>query len=82
MTYYTSKRHRDWRNKVLRAAKYKCVECARYGINRTATIAHHIKPRELYPEYQYRVDNGAALCGPCHNKHHPEKGGARPPVDR
>jgi len=36
--YYTSKRHRDWRKKVLRAAKYKCVECARYGINRTATM--------------------------------------------
>lgn len=72
--YYGRKRHRDWRDKVLRKAKYICIECARYGKRTPATVAHHIKPREDYPEIQYQLDNGAALCEACHNKAHPEKG--------
>ena len=78
--YYTRKRHRKWREDVIRRAGYLCEECKRYG--RTdengqpiiATTAHHIKPRELYPELQYDVRNGRALCEACHNKAHPEKG--------
>ena len=76
MSHYDLARHRAWRQKVLRRGKFKCAECARYGINTEATVAHHILPREQYPELQYRVDNGAALCASCHNKAHPDKGGA------
>lgn len=78
--YYSNARHREWREKVLRRAGYLCEECKRYG--RTdkkgspvrATTAHHIKHREDYPELQYDVRNGQALCEACHNKAHPEKG--------
>lgn len=44
------------------------------GLPVAATTAHHIKHREEYPELQYIVSNGKALCEKCHNKAHPEKG--------
>ena len=80
-SYYTSARHRRWREAVLRRAKYLCEECKRYGRTDAdgmpvrATTAHHIKPRETYPELQYDVSNGRALCDACHNHAHPDKGG-------
>lgn len=80
--YYHRKRHLEWAEKVLRRAGYLCEECRRYGrldkngLPVRATTAHHIKPRELYPELQYDLKNGRALCEKCHNKAHPEKGGA------
>ena len=81
--HYSGVRHRAWREKVLRRAGYLCEECRRYGrlgadgLPVRATTAHHIKPREDYPELQYVVDNGRALCEACHNRAHPEKGGGR-----
>ena len=71
--YYGRKRHRDWRDKVLRKAKYICIECARYGKRTPATVAHHIKPRKEYPELQYAVSNGMALCEACHTKLEPRR---------
>lgn len=79
-SYYEGKRHREWREKVLRRAGYLCEECRRYGRLDAdgnpvrATTAHHIKHREDFPELQYVVSNGRALCESCHNKAHPEKG--------
>lgn len=75
--YYSGSRHRAWRAAVLRRAKYLCQDCARYGRRTPATHAHHIMPRELYPEKQYEISNGMALCHACHNTAHPEKGGGR-----
>lgn len=72
--YYSQAKHRAWREKVLRSAGYLCQECAKYGKRVPATHAHHIKHREDYPELQYVVSNGEALCLACHNKMHPEKG--------
>lgn len=60
---------------MLRRAKYLCQECRRYGKLVPATTAHHIKPRDQYPELERSVSNGLALCEGCHNKAHPEKGG-------
>ena len=80
-SYYNSTRHRKWAEKVLRRAGYLCEECKRYGrldkdgLPVRATTAHHIKHRDEYPELQYDVTNGRALCERCHNKAHPEKGG-------
>ena len=81
--YYSSRKHRAWRKKVLKRAGYLCQECKRYGrMDKNgqpvvAVTAHHIKHREEYPELQYDVNNGMALCLDCHNKMHPEKGGGR-----
>ena len=78
--HYSNARHRQWREAVLKRAGYLCEECKRYGrtdkrgLPVAATTAHHIKHRDEYPELQYDVTNGRALCESCHNKAHPEKG--------
>jgi len=71
---YNSKKHREWRAKVLRRDKYLCQECLRYGRKVQATHAHHVKPIEDHPELRFDLSNGRALCAACHNKLHPEKG--------
>ena len=81
--FYHSPKHKAWAAKVLRRAGYLCEECKRYGrldkdgLPVRATTAHHIKHRDEYPELQFDLNNGRALCERCHNKAHPEKGGAR-----
>ena len=78
--HYVGAKHKRWREKVLRRAGYLCDECRRYGrldkdgLPVAATVAHHIKPLDEYPELAYDVSNGRALCEDCHNKAHPEKG--------
>jgi len=69
--YYTSTKHKEWREKVLRRDGYLCQECKKYGRNIPATHAHHIKSRDEYPELQYRISNGISLCAQCHNKLEP-----------
>ena len=73
--FYKLGRHKAWREKVRKRDKYLCQECLRYGRKTEATIAHHIKHADEYPELRYVVANGRALCATCHNKMHPEKGG-------
>lgn len=75
MDLYHSRKHLIWREKVLRRAGYLCEECARYGRRTPATVAHHVKHADSYPELRFVVTNGRALCAACHNKAHPEKAG-------
>lgn len=80
-SHYNDKRHRRWRERVLKRAGYLCERCRRYGrldkdgLPVAATTAHHIMTLEEYPELAYDVNNGQALCDKCHNRMHPEKGG-------
>lgn len=80
-SFYSGTRYKKWREAVLRRAGYLCEICKRYGrtgkdgLPVRATTAHHIKHRDEYPELQYDVTNGQALCESRHNKAHPEKGG-------
>lgn len=80
--YYWSSKHKVWREKVLRKAGYVCEECKRYGKNIEATHAHHIKPREEFPELQYVVSNGKALCTAHHNELEPRGKGYPPHPQR
>lgn len=81
--FYHQKRHRQWREKVLKRAGYLCEICKRYGrkdkdgMPIAAKVAHHIKHADTHPELRYVVANGRALCESCHNEQHPEKGGRR-----
>ncbi len=73
-TFYTKDKWRRKREVILRRDGYICQECKRYGKRVSATVVHHIKPLELYPELAYKSENLVSLCEACHNKKHPEKG--------
>ena len=51
-----------WAKAVKQQAGYKCVIC---GSNEKLE-SHHIKPRSLYPEHEFNIENGLCLCHKCH----------------
>lgn len=53
-----------WRESVLLRDDYKCVFC---GSDKSLE-ADHIKPKAIYPELRFDVDNGRTLCNPCHKQ--------------
>ena len=69
--YYKTRKHRKWREAVLRKDKYLCQECARYGRRTAATHAHHKIPRSERPDLALVISNGVALCTSCHDKIEP-----------
>ena len=75
--FYKTQRWKKLRKQALRRDAFQCIECRKYFRSRTATVVHHVKPRELYPELQWRLDTLESLCEACHNRKHPEKGRAR-----
>lgn len=77
MDFLKSKQWQRKRAAILRRDKYQCRECRRYGRTREATTVHHIKHRDEFPELALVDSNLISLCDSCHNKFHPEKGGAR-----
>ena len=54
-----------WREAVFAKCDYSCQECGTRGC---FLEAHHIKPFAFYPELRFAIDNGIALCVPCHAK--------------
>ena len=80
--FYESTAWRHKRAKILRRDRYLCQECKRYGRKRNglpveATLVHHIKPYEQFPELGLVETNLVSLCEGCHNKMHPERGGIK-----
>lgn len=71
--FYTGKRWKKKRERILKRDNYTCQHCKRYGKRTEATVVHHIKHLEDYPELAYKDDNLISLCSMCHNKEHPEK---------
>lgn len=72
--FYESARWKKKRAVILARDKYMCQVCRRYGRMVPATIVHHIKEVEDYPELAYTNSNLQSVCLACHNKLHPEKG--------
>ena len=78
--FYKSRAWRTLRREALQRDGYLCQDCLAAKAAgemirpRAATVVHHIKPRELYPELAMDLDNLISLCDACHNKRHPEKG--------
>lgn len=62
---------KEWRTSVFKRDDYTCQDCGSSGAN-TYLNAHHIKPREEYPELEADVDNGITLCTDCHAGRHDE----------
>ena len=58
---WSSKKAREWRKNVRERDKV-CVRC---GASENLHC-DHIKPKSLYPELMFDVDNGRLLCFDCH----------------
>src|SRR6185312_14061236 len=56
--------YKRWRYTVLARDNFTCVSCGA----REQLEVDHIKPRLLYPDLTYDIDNGRTLCKPCHRK--------------
>lgn len=76
LDFYRSKAWQTKRERILRRDGYLCQECRKYGRRREAVTVHHIKHLEDHPELALEDSNLVSLCNACHNKAHPEKGGA------
>ena len=71
--FYKSKAWERKRAAILRRDGYQCQRCKRYGRQRQATMVHHIKHYDEYPELALDNNNLISLCNDCHNAEHPEK---------
>lgn len=61
------KKYQLWRLAVLERDSWTCQSCRIKG---ESLHAHHIKPWASYPDLRYDVENGVALCVPCHQLLH------------
>nr|DAL51012.1 MAG TPA_asm: NinG recombination protein [Caudoviricetes sp.] len=68
--FYTSSGWERMRRSILRAERYRCQNCARYGKMTPATVVHHANPVEERPDLRMTRWNMVALCGECHNAMH------------
>lgn len=75
--FYESARWKRKRAAILARDGYMCQRCKKYGRMRPATIVHHIKELEDFPELAWVNSNLESVCLACHNALHPEKGGRR-----
>lgn len=71
--FYNSKRWKNKRLAILKRDRYLCTNCKRYGKHTEATVVHHIKHVDKYPQLAFVDSNLQSLCSACHNKAHPEK---------
>lgn len=62
----SSKRYKQWRLEIFRRDGFRCVLC---GDDKSGNLeADHVKPRFLYPELTFVINNGRTLCKSCHKK--------------
>jgi len=57
--------YKEWRREVLKRGNYKCAICGVIGVR---LQADHIKSYAQFPESRFDVENGRALCVPCHKQ--------------
>lgn len=72
--FYTSRKWKSFRRRVMVRDEYTCQRCKRYGRITPAREVHHIKHLEDFPELAFDPKNCISLCRACHNMQHPEKG--------
>lgn len=61
---WKSVEYQRWRKAVMRRDHFTCQEC---GDNQGGNLeVDHIKPRFLFPELIFDIDNGRILCKDCH----------------
>lgn len=57
--------YKQWRKAVFERDNYTCQHC---DIRGAYIEADHIKPKSLFPNLIFDIDNGRTLCKPCHKK--------------
>ena len=77
MDFYDSAKWHRVRAAILARDGYLCQECKKFGRRTEAVTVHHIIHLEDNRALAYKAENLISLCRKCHNKAHPEKGGAR-----
>jgi hypothetical protein len=65
---YKQSRHFEWSCNVKQRDDYQCQHCGE--TSRKELHAHHIKPRALFPELCFEINNGMTLCKKCHIEEH------------
>lgn len=59
----TAHQERKWQRAVRERDDFTCQRCGEYD---RYIHTHHIASRSQRPDLKYDVDNGIALCPPCH----------------
>ena len=75
--FCSTKRWKAMRKAVLYRDRFLCADCKKFGRLTQVTTVHHVKHFDEYPELALEPSNLVSLCASCHNKRHPEKGGAK-----
>lgn len=70
MDFYKTQSWKRKRAKILRRDGYECLNCKRYGKNRTANTVHHCHPLKERPDLRLASWNLISLCAECHGKMH------------
>lgn len=65
--WYSLKRWKDMRERVLLAAMYTCAMCGRLEGNTAKLVADHIKPHRGNPVLFWNESNLQVLCSECHS---------------
>lgn len=73
MSFYHSAKWRKKRREILVRDHYECQLCKLRGKYTRASVVHHIKHLDKFPELALININLVSLCSACHNTVHPEK---------
>jgi len=61
-------RSMKWSHDVKVKDGFVCTGCGE--LDKELLESQHTKPREVFPELAYDLDNGECLCIPCHAEKH------------
>jgi len=67
-----SDEYRKWKSDVRRRCNYQCKQCGKdkKASRKVRFDCHHIKPKYLFPNDMFKIDNGVLLCQACHIEAH------------
>lgn len=71
--FYLTSMWRKKRISILARDHHECQRCRKKGRHSNATMVHHIKHLDEYPELALTDENLVSLCDECHLAEHPEK---------
>ena len=66
---YTSRKWRNMRREIVKAAGNRCSQCGERHTSRLLEL-HHITPLEEAPELAFQINNLMLVCRGCHRRQH------------